>query len=124
MLTKRKEIRKNREVYMNQNTTFVYSYSAKENKEIQEIRKKYLPKSESTLDELKRLDGMVQSSGTVPALIVGIIGCLIILIYLCSACGLLKHISLNGVYISCVAGTFVIWGGWIFNKIKAWRKQK
>ena len=57
-------------------------------------------------------------------IISGIIGCLIILIYLCSACGLLKHISLNGVYISCFAGTFVIWGGWIFNKIKAWRKQK
>lgn len=41
---------------MNQENTFTYKYSAKENKEVQEIRKKYLPQSESKLDELKRLD--------------------------------------------------------------------
>ena len=40
--------------------TFNYKYSAKENEEIQEIRKKYLPKSESKLDEVKRLDAKVQ----------------------------------------------------------------
>ncbi|MBQ7779430.1 MAG: dihydropteridine reductase [Clostridia bacterium] len=62
---------------MDHNTTFVYRYSAKENKEIQEIRKKYLPKEESKLDELKRLDGKVQNSGVIEALCVGIIGCLI-----------------------------------------------
>ena len=32
---------------MNQDTTFVYRYSAKENKEVQEIRRKYLPPAES-----------------------------------------------------------------------------
>ena len=36
---------------MNQENTFSYEYSAKENKEIQEIRKKYLPQSESKLED-------------------------------------------------------------------------
>ena len=41
---------------MDSNITFSYKYSAKDNKEIQEIRKKYLPKTESKLEELKRLE--------------------------------------------------------------------
>ena len=32
---------------MNQDTTFIYKYSVKENKEVQEIRNKYLPREES-----------------------------------------------------------------------------
>ena len=62
---------------MDQNTGFTYRYSAKEQKEVQEIRKKYLPRSESKLDELRRLDRAVEKSGTVLSLIIGIIGCLI-----------------------------------------------
>ena len=62
---------------MNQENTFRYEYSAEENKEIQEIRKKYLPKSESKLEELKRLDAQVQKSGMVEALCIGIISMLI-----------------------------------------------
>jgi len=57
---------------MNQENTFTYKYSAKENIEIQEIRKRYLPQSVSKLDELKRLDRMVQNSGIVESLCVGI----------------------------------------------------
>lgn len=57
---------------MSKDTSFTYSYSAAENKEIQEIRKKYLPQSESRMDELKRLDGRVQSAGVTAALCTGI----------------------------------------------------
>ena len=57
--------------------TFVYNYSAKENAEVQAIRKKYLPREESKLEELKRLDDVVQSSGMIESLSVGIGGALI-----------------------------------------------
>ena len=57
--------------------TFVYNYSAKENAEVQAIRKKYLPREESKLEELKRLDYTVQSSGMIESLSVGIGGALI-----------------------------------------------
>ena len=57
--------------------TFVYNYSAKENAEVQAIRKKYLPREESKLEELKRLDDVVQSSGMIESLSVGIGGTLI-----------------------------------------------
>lgn len=70
---------------MNKDIKFSYSYSAKENKEIEEIRKKYLPKSESKLEELKRLDRTVQNSGMTEALSAGIGGALIFGAGLCLA---------------------------------------
>lgn len=70
---------------MNQDTTFSYKYSAKENREIQEIRKKYLPQGESKMEELKRLDRYVQSSGTLESLCVGIGGALVFGLGMCLA---------------------------------------
>ncbi len=63
--------------------TFSYKYSAKENAEVQAIRKKYLPKSESKLEELKRLDETVQASGIIESLCAGIGGALIFGLGLC-----------------------------------------
>lgn len=68
---------------MNQKQSFELIYSAKENKEVQEIRKKYLPQSESALDELKRLDGYVENSGMVEALCAGIGGLLVFGLGMC-----------------------------------------
>ena len=70
---------------MNQETTFIYKYSAKENAEVQAIRKKYLPREESKFEELKRLDCMVQNSGTLESLCAGIGGTLIFGLGLCLA---------------------------------------
>ena len=57
---------------MNENT-FSYTYSAPENQEVLNIRKKYLPREETKLEELKRLDRTVQNSGVMEALIVGVV---------------------------------------------------
>lgn len=63
--------------------TFSYKYSAKENAEVQAIRKKYLPKSESKLEELKRLDETVQASGIIESLCAGIGGALVFGLGMC-----------------------------------------
>ncbi len=70
---------------MDKTLTFDYSYSAKENNEIQEIRKRYLPKEESKLDEIKRLDAKVQNSGMIESLCVGIGGSLCFGLGMCLA---------------------------------------
>ena len=66
------------------NTTFSYTYSASLNKEVQEIRNKYLPCEESKLDKLKHLDRAVTTAGIIEALSVGIGGALIFGIGLCA----------------------------------------
>ena len=70
---------------MNQETTFIYNYSAKDNKEIQEIRNKYLPREESKFEELKRLDYTVQTAGTLESLCAGIGGALVFGLGMCLA---------------------------------------
>ena len=57
--------------------------SAKQNKEIENIRNKYLPREESKIERLKRLDRRVQNAGFIESLSVGIVGCLIFGIGMC-----------------------------------------
>lgn len=59
--------------------TFSYTYSAREQTEIQNIRKKYetTTEHEDKLAQLRRLDASVSSKATTAALVVGIVGALI-----------------------------------------------
>ena len=57
--------------------TFSYSYSAKEQEEVRNIRKKYIPQEEDCLQRLRRLDAEIQNKATIRALSIGIIGTLI-----------------------------------------------
>ena len=66
-----------------ENNTFSYNYSATRNKEVESIKKKYLPHEESKLETLKRLDYRVQMAGTIESLCIGIVGALIFGIGMC-----------------------------------------
>ena len=54
---------------------FEYTYSAPEQEEIRKIREKYLPKEETTMDRLRRLDESVTKKGRVLSLTLGILSC-------------------------------------------------
>ena len=66
-----------------ENNQFVYRYSAQNNREVERIRERYLPRTESPMERLKRLDRTVQNAGRVPAITVGVIGALIFGVGLC-----------------------------------------
>lgn len=87
---------------MDDKNTFCYTYSAKENQEVLNIRKKYLPQEESKLEELKRLDGLVQSSGVMEGLSAGIGGTLIFGIGMCLAMEVIGHMVWLGVILGLV----------------------
>ncbi|MBQ9113170.1 MAG: hypothetical protein IJY08_06280 [Clostridia bacterium] len=69
----------------NQNDTFNYVYSAKQQEEIQNIRNKYLPEDtqEDKMEQLRRLDASVTTKGTVVSLIIGIISALVLGVGMC-----------------------------------------
>lgn len=102
---------------MEKKTAFTYTYSAKDQAEIESIRKKYEPQShyESNLDQLRKLDASVTSKATMTSLIVGVAGTLIaglglslILSDLYSLIGLSKSFcQIMGVIIGIV-GIFVV----------------
>ena len=66
-----------------ENNTFSYNYSAARNKEVESIRKKYMPHEESKLERLKKLDLRVQMAGTIESLCFGIVGVLVFGIGMC-----------------------------------------
>ncbi len=59
---------------------FTYEYTAKQQKEIREIREKYRqkPNEISQIEKLRRLDASVTKKGTLVSMIVGVLGCLIL----------------------------------------------
>ena len=59
------------------NNSFEYTYSAQRQKEVEEIRKKYLPKEEDKMEQLRKLHAIPTQKAQVASLAVGIIGALI-----------------------------------------------
>ena len=66
-----------------ENNTFSYNYSAARNKEVESIRRKYMPEEESKLETLKKLDSRVQGAGMIESLCFGIVGALVFGIGMC-----------------------------------------
>lgn len=60
--------------------TFIYTYSAKEQEEIKNIRKKYVApaREEDKMEQLRKLDQGVTSKATMTALMVGVTGALVL----------------------------------------------
>lgn len=67
--------------------TFTYTYSAKEKKEIEEIRSKYAPqtKEETSMERLRRLDKSATRGAAVLSLIIGILSSLVMGVGMCCA---------------------------------------
>lgn len=63
--------------------TFRYTYSARQQEEIENIRKKYLPEEVDKMEQLRRLDESATKPGMLVALISGIIGTLVLGLGMC-----------------------------------------
>ena len=86
---------------MNENA-FSYTYSAPEKQEVLNIRKKYLPREETKLEELKRLDSLVQNFGVTESLCVGMVVCLIFGLGLCLAMEVIGQLFWFGVILGLI----------------------
>lgn len=107
--------------------TFCYNYSAKDNAEVLAIRKKYLPQSESKLEELKRLDGKVQTSGIAEALCVGVGSTLIFGVGLCFAMqvvGMGVMLRILGVFIGIAGMAGMLAAYPVYRKVFTATKEK
>lgn len=62
---------------MDNNEKFEYTYSAKQQSELENIRKKYLPQEETKMERLRRLDKSAERYGSIISIIVGVVGTLI-----------------------------------------------
>lgn len=92
---------------MEQNNKFHYTYSASQQKEIEDIRKRYLPESQVTdkMEQLRRLDRSVTQKASLASLTVGILGALILGIGM--SCAMVWELFLLGIPVG-VAGIILI----------------
>ena len=108
---------------MTNENTFHYTYSAPENQEVLNIRKKYLPREETKLEELKRLDSLVQNSGIMESLILGVGGCLVFGLGLCLAMKVIGNAMWLGILLGLVGTVGMICAypinRKVHNKVKA-----
>lgn len=65
------------------NESFRYTYSAKQQEELKNIRQKYAPPQESKLEQLRRLDASATRPGTAAAIALGTISTLVMGVGMC-----------------------------------------
>lgn len=61
-----------------ENNSFEYTYSAQQQQEIEAIRKKYLPKEEDKMEQLRRLHSIPTQKAQAASIAIGVLGALIL----------------------------------------------
>ena len=103
---------------------FEYSYSAKRQKEVDEIRKKYLPKEEDKLETLKRLDSEAERPGTVISLAVGTIGTLILGVGMCCTMVWSSSLFVLGIFLGLIGMAVLGVAYPLYKKVTAKEREK
>jgi hypothetical protein len=63
--------------YVTEKESFTFTYSAKQQEEVERIRNKYISKEESKIEQLIRLDKQAERPGTIASIAIGVIGMLV-----------------------------------------------
>jgi len=63
--------------------TFIYTYSAKQQDEINSIKQKYVPRNENKMEHLRRLDKSAEVKGTIVSIVLGVIGTMLLGLGMC-----------------------------------------
>ena len=110
---------------MNDKTdTFQYTYSAKQQDEIQKIRKKYLPQEEDKMEQLRRLDKSTNRKGTAVSIAVGVIGCLLLGIGMSCTMVWMEQLFILGIVVGEIGIAAIIAAYPIYNRITAKERER
>lgn len=110
---------------MNQNKeTFEYRYSARQQEEIEAIRKKYLPEEEDKMEQLRKLDRQAARKGTITAIIAGVLGCLLLGIGMCCTMEWMDRWFVQGIIIGVIGIALIAAAYPLFNRITRKEREK
>lgn len=106
------------------NTTFQYTYSAKEQEELKRIRNKYLPKEENKMELLRKMDAQVTQKATMYSIIIGVIGTLILGIGMCCCLVWANSVFVLGIIVGVIGMGILALAYPLFNRtIKTERER-
>jgi len=108
----------------NQKQSFEFTYSAKQQREIENIRKKYLPKEEDKMETLRKLDRSAEKPGTMVGIIVGVIGTMLLGIGMCCTMVWADSVFVLGIVVG-VAGIAILSTGYpLYKNITKKQREK
>ncbi|MDU7474618.1 MAG: hypothetical protein E7L01_15000 [Paenibacillus macerans] len=108
----------------NENKTFTYMYSAKQQEEVNSIRQKYIPKEENKMEQLRKLDKSTETPGTIISIIVGAIGVLLIGVGLCCTLLWINAMLIPGIVVGVIGIAGVALAYPLFNFITKKQRKK
>lgn len=109
-----------------ENNSFNYTYSAKQQAEIENIRKKYAPSTsnEDKMEQLRRLDDGVTRKATVISLVLGITGTLIMGIGMCCTMVWQNTLFVPGIVIGLIGIAMLSVAYPVYNKVLKKERDK
>ncbi len=110
------------EIEMSEN--FEYTYSAKQQKEVEEIRKKYLPKEEDKMETLRNLDRQAERPGMIVSLALGIIGSLIFGVGMCCTMVWAEQLFVVGIIVGIIGMVIAGMAYPMYKKITKKQREK
>ena len=103
---------------------FEFTYSAKQQREIENIRKKYLPKEEDKMETLRRLDKSAEKPGTMAGIIVGAIGTMLLGIGMCCTMVWADTVFVLGIVIGVIGIAILSTGYPLYKNITRKQREK
>ena len=104
--------------------SFQYTYSAKQQQEIDSIRKKYLPPEEDKMEQLRRLDRAAAKKGAVVSTVIGIIGCLMMGVGMCCSMVWMGSLFIPGIIIGLLGIALIAASYPVYSKITKMQREK
>lgn len=104
--------------------TFNYTYSAKQQEEIKNIRKKYVTPEEDKMEQLRRLDQSASRKGCTISLIAGILGALLLGIGMCCAMVWMGVWFIPGIVIGVIGIAFICAAYPLYSRVTEKERKK
>ena len=108
----------------NKDQTFLYTYSARQQEEIQNIRKRYLPKEEDKMEQLRRLDQGTTKKGRILSITLGVIGCLLLGVGMCCTMVWMEQLFIPGIIIGLIGIGAVIAAYPLYTRVTRKEREK
>lgn len=108
----------------NQNDSFTYTYSAKQQEELKRIRQKYLPPEEDKMERLKRLDQSATRKGSVVSLILGVLGTFLLGIGMCCTIVWAETLFIPGIAVGILGIVLIILANPVYQYITKIERAK
>lgn len=108
----------------NNKETFEYTYSAKQQQEIESIRKKYIPKEEDKMEQIRKLDREAERPGMIASLATGVIGALILGVGMCCTMVWGESLFALGIFVGVLGIALIAAAYPLYKKVTKTQREK